>query len=115
MPARIPLIKAKFEMIQLLVGDQLKSDDLQHAKYLEVLLSALEHTYLQMNEELCQSLVMCKECAEKRDLLMQYMTLLDDLEFEDQLSEEEEKMLQKLPLDIQDTIDRIDKVMKDTP
>ena len=58
---KVPVIKAKFEMIKVVLGGKLSIEDLMYPKYLKILVDALENTYLQLNDEICESLVMCKD------------------------------------------------------
>lgn len=110
---KVPVIKAKFEMIKVVLGGKLSKEDLLHPKYLKILIDALENTYLQLNDDICENLVMCKECAEKRDTLLQYINLLDSFEPDSKVSAEDEAQIEKLPEIINEIIQRIDIVLNE--
>lgn len=109
----ILVIKAKFEMIKVVLSGSLSVEDLSHPKYLKVLIDASENTYLQLTEGICQSLVMCKECANKRDVLHSYINLLDDIELGKTITAEMEEKLAQYPEVINEIIDRINTVLND--
>ncbi len=111
---KVPVIKAKFEMIKVVLGGKLSIEDLMYPKYLKILVDALENTYLQLNDEICESLVMCKECAQKRDILMQYIDLLDNFEPGSKVGPEVEAELEKFPKTIDMIIDRINAVLNES-
>lgn len=113
MKDKVSGIKAKFEMIKVVLGGSLTKEDLSHKKYLKVLIDAAENTYLQLNDSICDSLVMCKECANKRDLLQKYIQLLDDIELGQEIDAKMEEELAKFPEAINEIIDRIDTVLND--
>lgn len=108
---RVPVIKAKFEMIKVVLGGKLSRDDLSHPKYYRVLIDALEDTYLQLNDDICESLVMCKECAHKRDILLHYIKLLDSFDPDSDVSPENEAELEKFPDIVNEIIERITMVL----
>ncbi len=111
MKEQILVIKAKFEMIKIVLSGSLSIEDLSHAKYLKVLIDASENTYLQLTDGICQSLVMCKECATKRDLLNKYINLLDDVELGKPITTQMKEDLEKYPDVINEIIDRINTVL----
>ncbi|MGC9351029.1 MAG: hypothetical protein ACP5D3_03495 [Sulfurovum sp.] len=113
MKEKILVIKAKFEMIKIVLGGRLTADDLSHRKYLKVLIDAAENTYLHLNDSICESLVMCKECAHKRDILNRYINLLDNIELGETIDNEMEEELSKFPEAINEIIDRINTVLVD--
>jgi hypothetical protein len=113
MQTQILVIKAKFEMIKIVLSGSLSVEDLSHKKYLKVLIDASENTYLQLTEGICQSLVMCKECANKRDILNRYINLLDDIELGKSITPEMEEELSRYPEVINEIIDRINTVLSD--
>lgn len=113
MKEKVLIIKAKFEMIKIVLGGALKAEDISNKKYLKVLIDAAENTYLQLNDSICESLVMCKECASKRDLLQKYIQLLDDIELGKEIDAETEKELERFPEAINEIIDRINTVLID--
>ena len=113
MKEQILVIKAKFEMIKIVLSGSLTIEDLSHQKYLKVLIDASENTYLQLTDGICQSLVMCKECANKRDILNEYINLLDDIELGKPVTPEIEAKIIKYPEVINEIIDRINTVLSD--
>ena len=113
MKEQILVIKAKFEMIKIVLSGSPTIEDLSHQKYLKVLIDASENTYLQLTDGICQSLVMCKECANKRDILNEYINLLDDIELGKPVTPEIEAKIIKYPEVINEIIDRINTVLSD--
>jgi len=111
MESNINVIKAKFEIIKTILGDSLSLEDLSQPKYLKVLIDATENTYLQLNDGMCESLNMCKECAQKRDMLNNYIQLLDSIELGKQLGDTIEEEIEKFPKIIEDIIHKIDVVL----
>ncbi len=107
----IQVIKAKFEMIQIVLNKELHLDDLRHSKYLRTLIEATENTYIHLNDSICESLHMCRECAKKRDLLMHYINLLDDIENGAEITPQMAASLQLYPQAIDSVINRIDTVL----
>ncbi len=107
----IETIKAKFEMIQVAVGKDLNIDDLSQSRYLRAVIDATEHAYVHLNDSICESLYMCKECAQKRDLLMHYLTMLDDIDEGMILKPETIQELARYPEEISNVIERIDNVL----
>ena len=111
MISKINVIKAKFEIIKTILGDSLTLEDLSQPKYLKVLIDASENTYLQLNDGMCASLNMCKECAEKRDMLHNYIQLFDSVELGNQLGNTIDEELAKFPKIIEEIIHKIDVVL----
>jgi hypothetical protein len=111
MISKINAIKAKFEIIDTILGESLTLDDLSQPKYLKVLIDASENTYLQLNDSMCESLNMCKECALKRDILHNYIQLFDSVELGNQLGNTIEEELAKFPQIIEEIIQKIDAVL----
>ena len=111
--AMIEIIKAKFEMIRIVLNDELHLEDLKHSKYLRTLIEATENTYIQLNDSICESLHMCRECAQKRELLMQYINLLDDIENGAEVTPEKEQKLTEYPHAVRGIIERIDRVLRE--
>ena len=107
----IETIKAKFEMISIVLNQDLQIEDLKHSKYLRALIDATENTYVHLNDSLCESLTMCKECAQKRDILMQYLTMFDDIEHGAPITPEIAQQLSSYPEVVNSIIDRIDTVL----
>ena len=107
----IETIKAKFEMIRIVLNDTLHIDDLTHPKYLRALIDATESTYVHLNDSLCESLTMCHECAQKRDILMQYISLLDDIDNGTEITPAMAKKLSAYPEVVNSVIERIDEVL----
>jgi len=108
----IKMIKAKFETIKIVTGDALTKEDLSNPKYLRALIDATESTYVHLNDSICDDLVMCQECAHKRDLLNEYLHLFDDLELGKTAHDIEEKIAH-FPEAIKQIIDRINTVLSD--
>ena len=108
----IKVIKAKFETIKIIVGDTLTRDDLSHEKYLHVLIDAIENAYLNLNDAICDDLLMCQQCAQKRDVLNEYLHLFDDIEI-GKIPKDREEKISKFPEIIQQIIDRINTVLVD--
>jgi len=108
----IETIKAKFEMIQVALGKELKVEDITHSKYLRSIIDATEHAYVHLNDSICESLHMCQECAQKRDMLMRYLTMLDDIDEKQQIPEETARELARYPEEISQVIERIDNVLQ---
>ena len=113
MKEKVLVIKAKFEMVKIVLAGKLTPEDLSHKKYLKVLIDATENTYLQLNDSICESLVMCKECAKKRDILTQYLNLLEDIELGKTIDARMEEELAKFPEAINEIIDRINTILID--
>jgi|GEM_PF-3155496 len=111
--AMIEIIKAKFEMIRIVLNDELHIEDLKHAKYLRTLIEATENTYVHLNDTICESLHMCRECAQKRELLMRYINLFDDIENGAAITPEMEREIRAYPQAIRGVIDRINTVLID--
>jgi len=111
MLSKINVIKAKFEIIKTILGDSLTVEDLSQPKYLKVLIDASENTYLQLNDGMCESLNMCKECAHKRDILHNYIQLFDSIELGKQLRNTIEEEIAKFPQIIEEIINKIDTVL----
>ncbi len=111
MTERIPIIKAKFEMVKIVLGNDFNSEDLRHPKYQSVLINALENTYLHLNDDICESLLMCQECAQKRDAVLEYINLIDT--FQENADDTVHSKLEKLPVIIDEVIERIDKVLRE--
>ncbi|MDM5271061.1 hypothetical protein PGH07_02590 [Sulfurovum sp. zt1-1] len=111
MKEKVLVIKAKFEMVKIVLSGSLTAEDLSHKKYLKVLIDATENTYLQLNDSLCESLVMCKECAVKRDILSKYLNLLDNIELGKTIDTQMEEELARFPEAINEIIDRINTVL----
>ncbi len=107
----IETIKAKFEIIHIILSDTLHIDDLKHPKYLRALIDATESTYVYLNDSLCESLTMCRECAQKRDILMQYITLLDDIDNGTEVTPVMAQKLSAYPEVVNSVIERIDEVL----
>ena len=108
----IKVIKAKFETIKIIVGDTLTRADLKHEKYLQVLIDAIENAYLNLNDAICDDLLMCQQCTQKRDVLNEYLHLFDDIEIGKIPIDRDEK-ISKFPETIQQIIDRINTVLVD--
>lgn len=113
MENNINAIKAKFEILKTILGDSLSLEDLSQPKYLKVLIDASENTYLQLNGGMCESLHMCKECAQKRDMLNHYIQLFDSVELGKNLGMIIEEEIAKFPKIIEEIIHKIDMVLKD--
>ena len=111
MVSKINVIKAKFEIIKTILGDSLTLEDLSQPKYLKVLIDASENTYLHLNDSMCESLNMCKECAKKRDILNQYIQLFDSVELGNKLGNTIEEEIAKFPKIIEEIIHKIDVVL----
>jgi len=111
MVSKINVIKAKFEIIKTILGDSLTLEDLSQPKYLKVLIDASENTYLHLNDSMCESLNMCKECAHKRDILNQYIQLFDSVELGHNLGNTIEEEIAKFPQIIEEIIHKIDAVL----
>ena len=111
MVSKINVIKAKFEIIKTILGDSLTLEDLSQPKYLKVLIDASENTYLHLNDSMCESLNMCKECAQKRDILNQYIQLFDSVELGNKLGNTIEEEIAKFPKIIEEIIHKIDLVL----
>ena len=107
----IETIKAKFEMIQVAVGKDFNIEDLSQTRYLRAVIDATEYAYVHLNDSICESLYMCEECAQKRDLLMHYLTLLDDIDEGMALEPETVQKLVRYPEEISKVIERIDTVL----
>ena len=112
MVSEIKMIKAKFETIKIMTGDELTTEDLSSPKYLSALIDATESTYVHLNDSICASLVMCQECAQKRELLSEYLHLFDDIELGRVIHDVEEKVA-RFPESIKQIIDRINTVLVD--
>ena len=111
MKSNINVIKAKFEIIKTILGDSLSLEDLSQPKYLKILIDASENTYLQLNDGMCASLNMCKECAHKRDMLHNYIQLFDSIELGNKLGNTLEEEIAKFPKIIEEIIHKIDVVL----
>ena len=108
MENNIRIIKAKFEIIKIILGDSLRLDDLSQPKYLKVLIDACENTYLHLNDGMCASLDICRECAQKRDMLHTYIQLFDNIELGKYMDTTEEEEIEKFPKIIENIICKID-------
>ena len=108
----IETIKAKFEMIQVTLGKELHPEDILHSKYLRAIIDATEHAYVHLNDSICESLHMCQECAKKRDMLMRYLTMLDEIDEKREIPEETAQELARYPEEISRVIERIDSVLE---
>lgn len=106
----IEIIKAKFETIKIILGESLTLEDLSSPKYLRALIDATESTYVHLNDSMCANLMMCQECAEKRDFLNQYLHLFDDIELGTVVENAEEK-LAHFPESVKQVIDKINIVL----
>ena len=104
---RINIIKEKFEMIKTILDDSLTLEDLSHPKYLKILINASEHTYIQLNDSICDNLYMCQECASKRDTLNHYIQLFDNIELGHTVSDNMKKELEQYPKIIEELINKI--------
>ncbi len=107
----IEIIKAKFEMLRILLNEELQLEDLQHNKYLRALIEATENTYIHLNDSICESLHMCRECAQKRELLMGYLNLLDNIENGAEITPEMATQITQYPQAVRSIIDRINTVL----
>jgi len=112
MVSEIKMIKAKFETIRIITGEVLTLEDLSSPKYLKALIDATESTYVHLNDTMCEDLVMCQECAQKRDILNEYLHIFDDLELGKQVHDTEEKIAH-FPESLKQIIDRINTVLVD--
>ena len=112
MISEINMVKAKFETIKIITGDELSVEDLSCSKYLQALIDATEHTYVHLNDTMCASLQMCQECAQKRELLNEYLHLFDDIELGRVIHDVEEKVA-RFPESIKQIIDKINTVLND--
>jgi len=112
MISEIKMIKAKFETIKIVAGETLSREDLSSPKYLRALIDATESTYVHLNDSICESLAMCQECAQKRDLLNEYLHLFDDIELGKSMHNIEDKIAH-FPEAIKQVIDRINTVLND--
>jgi len=108
----IETIKAKFEMIQVTLGKEINPEDILHSRYLRSIIDATEHAYVHLNDALCESLHMCQECAQKREMLMHYLTMLDDIDEKQEIPEEAAEELAHYPEEISRVIERIDNVLQ---
>ena len=106
----INIIKAKFETIKIIAGDTLTLEDLSSPKYIRALIDATESTYVHLNDSICDSLAMCQECAQKRELLNEYLHLFDDIELGKVIDDAEEKIA-RFPESLKQVIDRINTVL----
>jgi len=106
----IKTIKEKFEMLKIIAGEALTHEDLSSPQYLRALIDATENTYVHLNDTICASLIMCQECAQKRELLNEYLHLFDDLELGRVVHDAEEKVA-RFPEAIKDIIAQINKVL----
>ncbi len=112
MESEIKMIKAQFETIKIIVGESLTLEDLSNPKFLKALIDATENTYVHLNDTMCGDLIMCQECAQKRDLLNEYLHLFDDLEL-GKMAENIEEKVKLFPESIKQIIDRINTVLVD--
>ena len=110
MKTNIIVIKSKFEMIKTILGGSLSLEDLSQPKYLKILIDALENTYLSLNDGMCENLNMCKECAQKRDILHNYIQLFDSIELKEQSTHTMEE-LSSFPKIIDEIIYKIDVIL----
>ncbi len=107
----IEIIKAKFEMIRILLREEFAATDLECGAYRRALIAATENTYVHLNDSMCDNLVMCRHCAQKRELLMQYLHLLDDLDNGSSMTSEMRGKLEAFPKLVNETIERINHVL----
>jgi len=106
----IEIIKARFETIKVLLGESLTLEDLSSPKYLKALIDITENSYVHLNDSMCESLMMCKECAEKRELLSEYLNLFDDIEL-GRVIEGAEERVARYPQTIKEVIDKVNTVL----
>jgi len=108
----IKMIKAKFETIKIITGEVLTLEELSSPKYLRALIDATESTYVHLNDTMCDDLVMCQECARKRDILNEYLHIFEDLEL-GKITDDIEEKVAHFPESIKQIIDRINTVLVD--
>ena len=99
-------------MIQTVLDGTLTVEDISHQKYLKILINVSENTYVELNDSMCDSLDMCQECAEKRDLLNHYLQLFDDIELGHEITDSIKKELEEYPKIIDDIINKINIVIQ---
>ncbi len=108
----IKVIKGKFETIKILVGDRLSPEDLVYKKYLKVLIDTIENVYLHLNDVISEDLHICQQCAEKRNMLYEYLHLFDNIEI-GMTPEDSEEKIAEFPAVIQQVIDCINTISVD--
>ena len=106
----IEIIKARFETIKVLLGESLTLEDLSSPKYLKALIDITENSYVHLNDSMCESLMMCKECAQNRELLSEYLNLFDDIEL-GRVIEGNEERVARYPQTIKEVIDKVNTVL----
>ena len=99
-------------MIEIIAGEAMTSKDLSSPEYLRALIDATENTYVHLNDTICASLLMCKACAQKRELLSEYLHIFDDLELGRVAHDVEEKVA-RFPTAIKEIIAQINLVIKE--
>jgi len=97
-------------MIEVIAGESMTREDLSSPQYLRALIDATENTYIHLNDTICASLLMCQACAQKRELLNEYLHIFDDLELGKVVHDVEEKVA-RFPGAIKEIIERINTVL----
>lgn len=107
------VLKTRFRMALLFTGDELDLKMLkENPAFLSGLIRVFEVLYVSINNEMCESSLVCKECAKKRDRLREYLDIFDRILEGEELPEDVVK-INWVPETLKEVIDRINTLTYD--
>lgn len=75
----IKMMQGKFKEIQMLIGNDFTVTHLQEPSFVQALVEVVEETYILLNEEMCNQLEVCHQCASHRDVMQAMVVTLNDI------------------------------------
>ena len=112
MKTTIKEIEKNFKEIQSLIAGDFSASHLEDSTFLSQLNDLVSKTYIHLNEGICEELEMCHTCALQRDLLQKKLALIDDLDAGATLTDKVVSEFADFKNTIDDTLSRIDTVLK---
>jgi len=104
-------IKAKFLEVQNIIGNDFSINHLDDSQFVTKLSTAVELTYIELNEGMCEEIQMCHTCAENRDNLREIMVMLEDIDAGATLTDAIGDHFMAFSLEINEVLKRIDGVL----
>ncbi|HLD22919.1 MAG TPA: hypothetical protein VJA83_03185 [Sulfuricurvum sp.] len=97
----------QFQKIHML----LRSNALRNNAYYAHLSEATQEAYITMNEGMCANTTVCHQCAEHRDFLHSMLSVLEELEAGNPLSQDYEEKLKSFSEKVTDILKKISTVL----
>lgn len=109
----ITLMQQRFGEVKMVIGNDFSIDHLHDTSFVERLIVAIEETYIVLNEEICKSMDVCKQCASHRDKMQNMMILLNDILDGSSITHETEVAFSDFKTLLDDVIERATQMVKE--